>query len=129
MSINPSGVLRPSIACSRSASHAPPVNRPTIALFGPMRGLSSAASCSQSASASGSFIEVLLQDELRRDGIDLAFCGTGAAQARRGLRGGIAFVYARHRELEAPLQLPRKVFGLARHRVHLTLRRGRQAYD
>src|SRR5258705_13801734 len=108
MSINASGVLRPSIECSRSASHAPPVYRPTIALFGPMRARSSAASCSQSASASGSFIEVLLQEELRRHRVDLALPGPACPASARsrasqpGLRfgGGIALVHARHRQLE-----------------------------
>src|SRR3954468_19916069 len=136
MSINASGVLSPSMACSRSASHAPPVYRPTIALFGPMRARSSAASCSQSASASGSFIEVLLQDELRRHRVDLAFprpaCPAFACPraSQPGLRfgGGIALVYARDRELEAPLQPARKVLGLPRHRMRLALRRGRQAH-
>src|SRR4051812_13552735 len=132
MSINASGVLSPSMACSRSASHAPPVYRPTIALFGPMRGRSSAASCSQSASASGSFIEVLLQEKLRRHRVDLAFfCPPYPRASQPGLRfgGGIALVYACHRQLEAPLQPARKVLGLPGHRMRLALRRGRPAHD
>src|SRR6476646_11240309 len=114
MSISASGVLRPSIECSRSASHAPPVYRPTIALLGPMRGCSSAASCSQSASASGSFIEVLLQKELRRHRVDLAFACPAFAHPRSshaGLRfgGRVALVHARHRQLEAALEAPGEV--------------------
>src|SRR3954468_10118362 len=132
MSIKASGVLSPSMACSRSASHAPPVYRPTIALFGPMRGPSSVASCSQSASASGSFIEVLFQEKLRRHRVDLAFfCPAYPGAPQPGLRfgGGVALVYARHGQLEAPLQPARKVLGLPRHRMRLALRRGRQAHD
>src|SRR3954452_19558002 len=134
MSINASGVLSPSMACSRSASHAPPVYRPTIALFARMRGRSSAVSCSQSASASGSFIEVLLQEKLRRHRVDLAFpCPAfayrGASQPGLRLGGGIALVYARHGQLEAPLQPARKVLRLPRHRMRLSLRRRGQAHD
>src|ERR1044071_7245124 len=127
MSISASGVLRPSVECSRSASQAPPVYSPTMALFGPMRGRSSAASCWQSASASGSFIEVLLEEKLRRDRIDLAFSGTGAAQPRTGLRGRMAFVYARPRQLEAALEAAGELLGAARHGVRLARPRHRQA--
>src|SRR3954447_17532936 len=132
MSINASGVLSPSMACSRSASHAPPVYRPTIALFARMRGRSSAVSCSQSASASGSFIEVLLQEKLRRHRVDLAFfCPPYPGASQPGLRfgRGMALVYARHRQLEAALKPAREVLGLPRHRMRLALRGRRQAHD
>src|SRR5688500_8403572 len=124
MSMRPSGVLMPSSGCSRSASHAPPVYSPTMALFGPMRGLSSAASFSQSSSASGSFIEVLLQYELRRDRVDRLLLQ--AAQLALGFDRGKALVHARHRQLEAPLEAPREVFGLPRHPVRRTGRGCRQ---
>src|SRR5687767_12084199 len=123
MSIRPSGVDMPSMACSRSASQAPPVYSPIIAVFGPMRGLSSPASCSQIFSASGSFIEILLQYELRRDRVDGLVPDT--AQAALGLHRREALVDARHGQLEAPLKAPREVLGLARHGVRLALHRGR----
>src|SRR5262249_52361374 len=112
MSINASGVLSASVECSRSASHAPPVYRPTIALFGPMRGRSSAMSCAQSASASGSFIEVLLQEKLRRHRVDLAFprpAFGSPSQTRLRLRRRVALVDAPHRQLEAALESPREI--------------------
>src|SRR5688500_1254517 len=102
---------------------------PIIAVFGPMRDCSSRASSSQIFSASGSFGKVLLQDKLRRDRVDLAFPGAGAAQPGLGLDRGKALVYPRHRQLEAPLQTPREVLGLARHRVRVALRRGRPTDD
>src|SRR5688500_20229502 len=121
MSIRPSGVGIPSMACSRSASHAPPVYRPIIAVFALMRGSSSPASCSQIFSASGSFIEILLQYQLRRDRVDRL--PLDAAQAALGLHRREALVDARHRQLEAPLQPPREVLGSARHGVALALPR------
>src|SRR5262249_24077620 len=132
MSINASGVLSASVACSRSASHAPPVYRPTIALFGPMRGRSSAVSCAQSASASGSFIEVLLQEELRRHRVDLAFrCLAFAcrrpSQTRLRFGGRVALVHPRHWQLEASLEATGEILRLACHGMRLAFDRHRQA--
>src|SRR5688572_3735653 len=89
-----------------------------------MRGLSSAASCWQSFSASGSFIEILLQYELCGDGIDRLFLQ--APQLRFRFNGGVALVHSLDGKLEAPLQAAREVLGVARHLVRLALRRGRQ---
>src|SRR5512145_2478679 len=125
MSMSPSVDFMPSSACSRSASHAPPVYSPTMALFGTMRGFNSAASFSQSSSASGSFIEVLLQYELRRHGVHRL--SLQAAQLALGFDRGEALVHARHRQLEAPLEPPREVFRLPRHLVRLAARRRRHA--
>src|ERR1041384_1614272 len=132
MSINASGVLRERVACSRSASHAPPVYRPTMALFGPMRGRSSAVSCAQSASASGSFIEVLLQEKLRRHRVDLAFrclafACRRASQPRLRFGGRVALVHARHRQLEASLQATGGILRLACPGMRLPRDRPRQA--
>src|SRR5688572_12319044 len=110
MSIRPSGLFMSSSLCRRSASHAPPVYRPTMALFGPMRGRSSAASCSQSFSALGSFIKVLFQYQLCSDRIDRLVLD--APQARFRLDRSVALVHARHRQLEALLQAAREVLGL-----------------
>src|SRR5512134_2733963 len=124
MSITPSGLFIPSMPCSRSASHAPPVYRPTIAVLGPMRGLSSAASCSHSFSASGSFVKVLLQDQLGCHGIDGLLLH--AAQTVLSFHRGVALVDARHRQLEAALESPREILRLAGHLVRLALRGCRQ---
>src|SRR5678815_4077952 len=100
MSINPKGFSICNSLWRRSASHAPPVYSPTIAVFGPTRGLSSRTSSWQSFSASGSLSKVLLQDELRRDGVDGFFLH--AAQAAFRLDRSEALVDARHRQVEAP---------------------------
>src|SRR5258708_39521975 len=81
-----------------------------MALFGPSLGRSSAASCSQSFSASGSgvtqFSKVLLQDQLRSDGVDrLVFY---AAQAAFRFDRVEALIDARHRQSKASLELARE---------------------
>src|SRR6185369_7446877 len=97
MSIRPSGAAIPSCGYNFSASHAPPVYRPIIAVVGFTSGLSSAASFAQRASASGSiFVEVLLQDQLGGGRVD-ALCpeglvGAGFTQSRFGVDRGIALV-------------------------------------
>src|SRR5512145_1986189 len=96
-------------------------------VFGVMRGRSSAASCSQSFSASGSLVKVLLQDQLRRDRVDRLVLY--AFEARFRLHGSVALVDARHRQLEALLQAAREVLRLARHLVRLSLGGSRQADD
>src|SRR5687767_9710007 len=125
MSISPSGLFSASILCNRSASQAPPVYRPTMPVFAPMRGLSSATSCSHSFSASGSLVKVLLQDELRGHRIDRFVLQ--ATQLGFRFYGGVALVHARHRQLEALLEAPREILGLLRHLVRFALYRGRQA--
>src|SRR6267378_8136782 len=103
MSISPSGSFSASSVCSRSASQAPPVWSPIIALFGVRRGRSSAASCSQSFSASGSFMEILLEQELRGDRVDAL--ALHAAQAALRRHRAEALVDASHGEVEATFEL------------------------
>src|SRR5688500_8877542 len=121
MSMRPSGSFRPSAACSRSASQAPPVWMPIIALRGPIAGLSLRASSSQSASASGSFIEVLLEQELRGYRVDVP--AVRAAQARLGLHRRETLIYPGHGKLEAPLETAGEILGLPRHGVRLARHR------
>src|SRR5689334_7581162 len=113
MSISPSGVFMPSVLFSRSASQAPPVYSPTMALLAPMRGLSSATSCSHSFSASGSLGKVLFQYELRGDRVYGLLLH--APQAMLGFNRGVALVHPCHRQLEAPLQASREIFRLPGH--------------
>src|SRR6266850_6094029 len=95
-----------------------------MALFGPRRGCSSAASCSQSFSASGSLAKVLLQDQLGGDRIDRLLLY--AAQPALGLDRAEALVDPCHRETKAPFELPREALDAPRERM-LAVRRDRQA--
>src|ERR671936_1021812 len=126
MSIRPSGVARPSSACSRSASQAPPVYRPIIALLGVRCGRSSAASCSQSFSASGSFIEVLLEQELRGDRVNTL--ALEAAQTALRFHRAEALVDASHREVKTAFELAREALDALRQRM-LAIGGDRQADD
>src|SRR6185295_13020647 len=114
MSMSPSGSFSPSSGCRRSASHAPPVYRPIIAVAGVTRALSSAASLGSRPSASGSFVtEELLEDDLRSMRIEgLAPCqigrlapAVGGAHAAFHLHRTVTLVDHFHREPEAPVQL------------------------
>src|SRR5512138_1228590 len=124
MSISPSASFSPSSLCSRSASQAPPVYSPIIAVFGPMRGRSSPASCSHSASASGSFVKVLLQDELRGDRVDAGLLY--AAHAPFRFDRAEALVDASDGEAEAAFQLAREALDAPGERM-LAVRGDRQA--
>src|SRR6267378_7331842 len=115
MSISPSGSFSASSVCSRSASQAPPVWSPIIALFGVRRGRSSAASCSQSFSASGSFMEILLEQELRGDRVHAL--ALHAAQPALGLYRREALVHARHRDTEAAFERARKALDALHERM------------
>src|SRR6476659_4127744 len=86
-----------------------------MAVFGPTSGFSSFTSAWQSFSASGSFIEVLLQDELRRDRVDRFFLH--ALQFGFGLHRSKALVDARHRQAKAPLELAREALHAPRERM------------
>src|SRR5687768_10153417 len=121
MSMSPSGSFSPSAACSRSASQAPPVWMPIIALRGLTAGLSARASSSQSASASGSFIEVLLEEQLRGHRVDVL--ALRAAQPRLGLHRRETLIHPGDRELEAPLEAAREILGLPRHGMRLARHR------
>src|ERR671931_4548 len=71
-----------------------------------MRGRSSAASCSQSFSASGSFMEILFEQDLGGERVDAL--ALHAAQAALGLQRTEAFIDARHRDVEAAFELARE---------------------
>src|ERR1043165_2721402 len=88
-------------------------------VLGPMRGFSSRTSSWHSFSASGSLIKVLLQDELRRHGIDRLLLH--AAQPAFRLDRGKAFVDPRHRQAESPFEAPRELFDPLRQRVLASL--------
>src|SRR3954462_5279179 len=103
---------------------------PIIAVFGPMRGLSSAASFWHSWSTSGSLVKVLLQDQLRGHRVDGAFFTTllfDTSKARLRFNRRIALIDARDRQLEALLEAASEILGLASHRMGDTLDRRRQA--
>src|SRR5436190_22036517 len=86
-----------------------------MALFGVNAAFSSAASCWQSFSASGSLVKVLLQDELRSDGI-YAF-SLNAAQTALGFHRGEALVDAFYRQVKVALQLAGKALYTSRERM------------
>src|SRR6185436_14152321 len=126
MSISPSGSFRPSRGCNLSASHAPPVCSPIIALAGVTWAFSSDASRGSTSSASGSFFtEVLLQDDLRGVGIQRFPLGQGrrlALAVRRphaafDFRRAVALVDQLDRQPEAAIELAREFLGAARHLV------------
>src|SRR5258706_156304 len=80
----------------------------TSAIFGERRRRSSAASCSQSFSASGSFMEVLFEQELGGDRVDpLAL---HSSQSVLGFHRGIALVDTSHRQMKAAFELAREAF-------------------
>src|SRR2546426_5897401 len=119
MSISPSGVGSASRPCRRSASHAPPVKSPIMALFGPSRGRSSATSCSHNFSASGSFAKVLLQDELCRHRIDAL--ALHSAQTALRLYRTETLIDALHGKLKPALELPREALDPFGERVFALL--------
>src|SRR5262245_44402412 len=101
MSMRPRGSFSPSSGCRRSASQAPPVCSPIIAVAGVTRAFSSVASRGSRLSASGSFVtEELLEDDLRSVRIEgPAPCqvgglapAVGRAQAAFDLGGTVALV-------------------------------------
>src|ERR1700730_9320115 len=95
---------------------------PIIAVLGPTRERSSAASCAQIFSASGSgFTEILLQYQLRRDRVDRRF-RLAAFQAPFGFDGTESFVDSRDRQAKRARELPREAFHPARERVLAPLR-------
>src|ERR1041385_2248514 len=95
-------------------------------VFAPTRGRSAFTSCSQSFSASGSLVKVLLQDQLSGHGIDCLVLH--AAQPAFGLDRGEALVASRDRQAEAALELAREALDAARERMLARLAH-RQADD
>ena len=85
------------------------------------------ASSSQSFSASGSFMEVLLQEKLRGDRVHRL--ALRAAQPAFRLHRAVALVDARHRQLELALQAPREILGAPRHVVRAAVDAGRPPDD
>src|SRR3954465_5853329 len=98
-----------------------------MTVFGVMFGLSSAASCWQTFSASGSLVKVLLQDELRGDRIDAL--SLRAAQPALRLDRRKALVYAGHRKPEAPFELAREALDFLRQRMLAELRHRQADHD
>src|SRR5476649_598719 len=130
--MRPNGVARPSCGYNLSASHAPPVYSPIIAVVGFTSGLSSATSFAQRASASGSiFVEVLLQDQLGGRRISALFpdglVGAGFTQSRLGVDRGVALVDQADRQSEPAFELARETLRAAREVVLRTVGRQRQA--
>src|SRR6478609_4957659 len=77
-----------------------------------MCGFSSVTSCAQSSSASGSLIKVLLQNQLRGDGVYRLVLH--AAQAALGFDRAVTLVDPSHRQAEAPLELAREALDASR---------------
>src|SRR5690349_20633453 len=98
-----------------------------MALFGPMRGLSSFTSCSMRCSASGSLVKVLLQNQL--GGHRIHFLVLDSLQAAFRLHRRVALVDPRHRLLELSFQPAREIFRLPRHRMRLALRGSGKTHD
>src|SRR6476659_7792441 len=115
----PSGAAIPSCGYNFSASHAPPVYSPIIAVVGLTSGLSSAASLAQRDSASGSiFVEVLLEDKLGGSRVDALFAdglvGARIAHFGFGLDRRIALVDQADRQPEAAFELAREPLRASR---------------
>src|SRR5258708_12408429 len=104
MSSVPIGVESFSSRCRRSASQAPPVRMPTSAVDSVTPARSFRASSSHSASASGRFIQITLQDDLSGEGVDrllaLALAETGFAERFFGGGRGKSLVGAFNRTPE-----------------------------
>src|SRR6267142_5918634 len=121
MSSAPIGVASASSRCSRSASQAPPVRMPTMPVEAVTPARSLRTSSEHRASASGRFIEVALENDLRRERVDfvlvLARAATRFAKRGFGRRRRQALVREVHRQPEARLELPRETARAPRHLV------------
>src|SRR5574340_752397 len=104
MSSVPSGAAHCSRACSRSATHTPPVWMPTISVSGVSVGAMASASRAMRVLASGreACIEEPLQNELGGDGVRqrLVFLAVDADRVQLGFgcRARMAFVHQKNRE-------------------------------
>src|SRR5882672_5786732 len=133
MSSEPSGVATPSSRCRRSASHAPPVRMPTSPVESLIPARSLPASSRHSASASGSVIEVALEDDLSRERVHVALVlapalpGLAQRFARRG--GAEPFIGEVHGEAKARFELAREPPRAPRHLVLAAVHRERQAHE
>src|SRR5215470_15929002 len=135
MSRRPSGTLSPSSRCRRSASHAPPVWIPTIAVSAVATARSLPTRSAQRVSASGHCmaIEPVLEDHLRRhrvrERLVLAAAPTDLPQPSLSLDRRQALVDERDRQAKAALELPREPLRPARERVRRALGAERQPDD
>src|SRR5258708_39607937 len=129
MSSVPIGVESFSSRCRRSASQAPPVRMPTSPVDSLTPARSFRASSSHSASASGRFIQITLQDDLSGEGVDrlLALAETGFAERFFGGGRGKSLVGEFNRKPEARLEPTREAPGAPRHVVIAAVHRKRQA--
>src|SRR5690242_19990762 len=113
MSSAPTGVGSFSSRCNRSASQAPPVRMPTRPVESETPARSLRASSEQRASASGRIIEIVLQDDLRRERVRLVFVparsSAGSAQRFARLGRGEPLVGEIDRQPEAGFELPCEV--------------------
>src|ERR1035437_6709277 len=108
---------------------------PTSAMLGPASARSASTSAPSSASASGMCgvlgIEIILQNDLRGDGIDLLLAGLPFQslfrEARIGFAGGVALVDQRHGQTETAFHLPRETTAARRHFMFAAIGRTRQA--
>src|SRR5258708_14542787 len=131
MSSVPIGVESFSSRCRRSASQAPPVRMPTSAVDSVTPARSFRESSSRSASASGRFIQITLQDDLSGEGVDrllaLALAETGFAERFFGGGRGKSLVGEFYRKPEARLEPTREAPRAPRHVVIAAVHRQRQA--
>src|SRR5258705_771186 len=115
MSSAPMGVASPSSWCSRSASQAPPVRMPTMPVEAVTPERSLRTSSWHKPSASGRFIEITLQYDLRGERVEvlLVFARAAPRFAKRGFgrRRGQALVGLVHRQPKARLDVLRGAAG------------------
>src|SRR5581483_7798727 len=121
MSTEPSGVVRPSSRCRRSASQAPPVRMPTMPVASPTWPFIWRTSAWHSPSASGRFIEIGLQDRAGGERVRHVFVllspAIGFPEHRFGGGGAEAFVDEPHRNAVAGGELAREAPYARRERV------------
>src|SRR2546430_15322707 len=90
-----------------------------MAVCGPIRALSSPTSCAHGCSASGSYMKVVLDDELRGPRINLFV--HDAAKTTFRLHRGDPLVASRNGQLDPPLQPPRESFNAPGKRMRAVL--------
>src|SRR5512134_1609556 len=108
MSMRPSGSFSPSNGCRRSATQAPPVCRPIIAVAGVTPAFNCAASAGSSASASGSLLVIeklfeqdlcgLRVERLAARELDRAPAAVSRSYPALGLHRAVALVHQPHRQ-------------------------------
>src|SRR3954465_4565191 len=101
---------------------------PIMAVLSVTRSASCLASASQSFSASGKLIEILLEHELRGDRVHRQLV-PAPAQAAFSLHGRIALIDLCDRQPEAALKAARKALGLPSDEMRFALRGERPPDD